>query len=141
MKQEDKELLLKDLCARLPYGVYCKIDGIEEPKKLTRIEVDEKNGHLLNFGIDEATQLPIQVYLSEVRPYLRPMLSIIKEETFSTNSFLRHTHVKIKNNVASLIVEGSPQEIDFYNSRHADYRGMIECKLAIKAPEGMYKFE
>lgn len=30
LNKTEKELLLKDLCARLPYGVYCKIDGIED---------------------------------------------------------------------------------------------------------------
>lgn len=44
-KEEDKELLLKDICSRLPYGVKCDV-GDDKPYTLSRIEIDGKNGHL-----------------------------------------------------------------------------------------------
>lgn len=72
-----KELLLKDLSARLPYGVKCNI-GDDKPYTLNRIEIDDKNGHLLDFK-EKKDGLDIQVYLSEVKPYLFPLSSMTKK--------------------------------------------------------------
>ena len=81
MTQEEKELLLRDLSARLPYGVLCHINGdTNTPRKLSRIEVDELDGILLDFWTDREDYLSMQVYLSEVKPYLRPMSSMTEEE-------------------------------------------------------------
>lgn len=77
MKQEDKELLIKDLCGRLPYGVKCNI-GEEMPYTLCRVEIDNENGHLLDF-IETKNGLDMQVYLSEVKPYLFPLSSMTEE--------------------------------------------------------------
>ena len=66
MKQEDKELLLKDLCARLPYGVICRLS---EPPYGETIE-PLKIGGLRNL-IEEKW---------DVKPYLRPMSSMTEEE-------------------------------------------------------------
>lgn len=63
--KEQKETLLNELQSKLQNGVFCKINGIDEPKKLTNIDVDEINGTLLDFGYNEDSLL-IQVYLSEV---------------------------------------------------------------------------
>ena len=76
MTYEDKELLLQDLCARLPYGVLCNI-GLKYPFQLQRIFVDRLDGILLDFYEDGDDY---QVYLSEVKPYLRPMSSMTEEE-------------------------------------------------------------
>ena len=48
MTHEDKELLLQDLSARLPYGVMCNI-GLKYPLQLQRIFVDRLDGILLTF--------------------------------------------------------------------------------------------
>ena len=73
MTQEDKELLLKDIAQRLPYGVKCQIQEDEYTYigTLCRIEVDNKNGHLLDFA-ETINGLECQVYLSEIKPYLFP---------------------------------------------------------------------
>ena len=58
MTQEDKELLLKDLCARLPYRVKCIVNGL-----------------------DDCTLLPSDIEEErEIKPYLRPMTSMTEEE-------------------------------------------------------------
>ena len=132
MTYEDKELLLQDLSARLPYGVMCNI-GLKYPFQLQRIFVDRLDGILLNFYEDGDNY---QVYLSEVKPYLRQLSSMTEEEWTDyqkirmidwVNGDINGTFIN-----AGLIV-------DWLNAHHFDYRGLIEKGLAIKAPEGMYK--
>ena len=60
MKQEYKELLLKDLSARLPYGVFCNM-GLDYPLPLQKLFVDKLDGILLDFHEDGKNY---QVYLS-----------------------------------------------------------------------------
>lgn len=88
MTKEDRELLLRDLCSRLPYGVYCMIQGYEMPKRLNRIEVDSVDGNILDFELDGTTTLPVQVYLSEVKPILRPMQTMTREEFHTVTEYI-----------------------------------------------------
>lgn len=119
MTQEEKTLLLKDLCARLPYGVMCHIKGDDTntSRKLSRIEVDELEGNLLDFWTDREDYLSIQVYLSDVKPYLRPMSSMTEEE---------------KEEFGRLVSLFAFTEVnDWLNAHHFDYRGLIEKNLAL----------
>ena len=134
MRREDKQLLLKDLCARLPHGVVCyafqfKIDGnhCECRGKLTGIN----NGYFylsdrepVNGGktYDES-------YL-EVKPYLRSMSSMTEEEKKEVHYFVE------SHKLGSCSRSGAIS--DYLNSIHIDYRGLIEKGLALEAPEGMY---
>ena len=79
MTQENKDLLLRDLCMRLPYGVKCEIKCEKEVYTLNRIEIDHENGHLLDF-VEQKNGFNMQVYSSEVKPYLFPMSNITKEQ-------------------------------------------------------------
>lgn len=79
MTQKEQELLLlKDLCGRLFYGVKCNV-GEKIPYTLSRIEIDNENGHLLDF-VETKDGLDMQVYLSEVKPYLFPLSSMTEEQ-------------------------------------------------------------
>ena len=116
MTQEDKELLLKDLCARLPYGV--KVSVITLPVfRLPhwRLEDDLKETRKLNPSILCANGVEY------IKPYLRPISSMTEEEK------------KEEDNTVMKFLQ------DFYNGHHLDYRGLIEKGLALEAPEGMYK--
>ena len=130
MTQQEKELLLKDLCARLPYGVKCQIQGDTEntPRKLSRIEVDELDGILLDFWTEKDTFESIQVYLSEVKPYLRPMSSMTEEERIT---FYNLRDYRLEEESACVL-------IDWLNACHFDYRGLIEKGLAYEAPKEIY---
>lgn len=89
MTKEDRELLLRDLCSRLPYGVHCMVQGYKIPKRLNRIEIDPVDGTLLDFILDEeTTALPLQVYLSEVKPVLRPMQTMTREEFHAVTEYI-----------------------------------------------------
>ena len=120
---EERNLLLSDLSARLPYGVFCQIDGLHEPKKLIRIEVDEVDGVLLDF--ENKGSLPIQVYLSEVKPYLRRSTTEEELALIRVSSFITRT-------------QNFAPAIDFINSGHLDYRGLIDQGIALEAHREMY---
>jgi len=116
MTQEEKELLLKDLCARLPYGVQVcyKIHLEDEPIDVTL------SGLLLDYFKNKT--------IVEIKPYLRPMSSMTEEE--------KRKYIRLSVNAA---ICGDYQQVDYLNSIHVDYRGLIPKGLAIEAPEGMYK--
>ena len=82
LKQDDRELLLNFLCMKLPFGAMCLVKGDNTGtlRKLIRIEVDGVDGVLLDFLTDREDRRPIQVYLSEVIPCVKPMSSMTEEE-------------------------------------------------------------
>ena len=127
MKQEDKELLRKDLCARLPYGVKVHLSNKhnrpEEDIVLNNIIIVEKDGFVASNIIG------YNYLLSEIKPYLRPMSSMTEEEEEEWWEF------KDENT----IVESHSYSIDWLNAHHFDYRGLIEKGLALEASEDMYK--
>lgn len=110
MKQEEKELVLKDLCCRLPYGVV--------------VELDEKFG--FNKGTHKLVKELLDLYCVEgIKPYLRPMSSMTEEE-----------RKEYKHLVAfSGSPDGTANFIDWLNKNMFDYRGLIEKGLAIAVTE------
>jgi len=129
MTQEEKDLLLKDLCGRLLYGIKFGI-GLGKLGKYDLVEINTKKGKVL-FGHGLHTDL------ETCRPYLRPMSSMTKEE--------KNEYTDIKKgecNGCVLTGKGDPDTefllVDWLNSHHFDYRGLIEKGLALEAPEGMY---
>lgn len=121
MTQEDKDLLLRDLCARLPYGIMVKIVGTNNPpEKVLKVGLDLPNPYI-------TTETWAMCYPLDVRPYLRPMSSMTEEENKKLDEiWLKHT-----------IVEGA----DYLNSIHVDYRGLIGKGLAIKVTEENNPYE
>ena len=119
MTQEEKQLLLVDLCARLPYGVKCEIDDINEPLELESIKF-KGDYFIFSNGVYER-------YITEIKPYLRPMSSITKEEKAYKEFYFKWDDYS------------DWDYVDWLNAHHFDYRGLIKKGLAIEAPEGMYK--
>lgn len=109
MSKEEKELLLQDLCARLPYGVIVDVNFYNKTKGLSC-------DLLKDFIIDEKS----------VRPYLRPMSSMTEEEVIEYN-------IAVDKDVSPERI------VDWYYAHHLDFRGLIKKGLALEAPEGMYK--
>ena len=113
MKQEDKELLLKDLCARLPYGVVVETQLVGMPRaKYPVLKVLQS--HML---CDFMQTIENVIF----KPYLRPMSSMTEEEK-----------KEYKHLVAfSGSPTGSAKFVDWLNAHHFDYRGLIPKGLAI----------
>ena len=143
MTQKDKELLLKDLCARLPYGVICN-----NP---------EGDGHLCsinqtifgtNYGININPTKRDHFNDSEneeqiIKPYLRPMSSMTEEEKVVINDLVYNKENSFLSPIPIWVINESDIEtyIDFCHEHHLDWRRLIEKGLAFEAPEGMYKTE
>ena len=118
MTQEDKELLIKDLCARLPYGV--KIE-------LTWWVMDE--GAYINTVLepDHIEQLLNDEYGdTEIKSYLFPLSSMTEEQ-----SNVYHELIDGMFGTSALI--NFEILTDFFNANHLDYRGLIKRGLAIDA--------
>ena len=139
MKQEDKELLLKDLCARLPYGVKCQIKGEEdfEPLKLKSF-IQGEGFCAFDFGIKENLSLSFKE-LDEFKPYLFPLSSMTEEQKEEYNSVCNKdldalseavcNRTYVKTRIAMPLYYG----IDWLIANHFDYRGLIPKGLAIDA--------
>ena len=133
MKRESKELLLKYLCAILPYGVICEFyDG----KRTIVKEMGIGGLHDFMFGNMEA------------KPYLRPMSSMTEEELKELNEKFRniayffiqeppyyHGLQAQHPDIGSVEIGEFSEVYDWLNARHFDYRNLIEKELAIDCTE------
>lgn len=155
MKQEDKELLIKDLCARLPYGLKIQCIGWDYDHDCEFTIVEELIGindkFIYTLWRDERHMHSIQEPLSvlDYKPYLRPLSSMTEEEK---SEFINCAGYEAEESVNGRHYEyylkdfvGTQEEpianvdaIDWLNSHHFDYRGLIEKGLALEALEGMY---
>jgi hypothetical protein len=134
MTREDKELLLRDLCARLPYGVMCDI-GLDHPVQLQQIFVDRLDGILLDFYEDGNDY---QVYLSECKPYLIPLSSMTEEqeqEWYQTWVQPMLERLSPNTRKEDLMLQAKAQWFgtDWLNENHFDYRGLIPMGSALDA--------
>ena len=131
MTQEDKELLIKDLCARLPYGVKLKKNyGDNTTVELCGIDVDKNTINICEFKGKSITvcDINIPLFLAMVKsrylPYLFPMSSMTEEQEREL------TNITYSNNDDATI---ALLTVDWFNKNHLDYRGLIEKGLAIDA--------
>ena len=147
MTQEDKELLLKDLCARLPYGV--KVCAGED-LAITLKQVDYK------CFCESWENEDFKCHSRWMFPYLRPISSMTDEEkfelqkAFNIKSSVVGEYGISSNNAWWVKDRKEPLGFDtirytsfcgvtdYLNSIHVDYRGLIEKGLALEASEGMY---
>lgn len=136
MTQENKELLLRDLSARLTYGVIVdykeseydfndwKIDSLHTPTySESGILIDTDYEGWISFteykgcGMSTGSR-PFR--FGEVLPYLRPMSSMTEEEKKELWGLLK-----------TLGITAEVKRLDWLNAHHFDYRGLIEKGLAI----------
>ena len=120
MTQEQKELLLKDLCARLPYGVICKDTNINVTGTLSQIGL-----HYDMCVLDKDNGDSESCYILNCKPYLFPLSSMSEEqeiEFINTCTFLRGS-----------TFGWTDRTFDWLNKNHFDYRGLIPMGLAIDA--------
>ena len=103
MTQEEKDLLLKDICGRLPYGVKIQVnDRVETLEGIGILDNVAEYGSFLSCDIEE------------IKPYLFPLSKVVEEIVTTSNK-----HIAVN--------------VDFFHKNHIDYRGHIEKGLAIDA--------
>ena len=125
MTQEEKDLLLKDLFARLPYGTFVQfeVDGQKTIKPLT-VDFFSSTWY----------------HTEWIKPYLRPMSSITKDEEKELGNYLS-TEVFLSTDGLYSVLRAQRHTSNFLYSRHLDVLGLIPMGLALEAPEDMYKTE
>ena len=118
MTQEQKDLLLKDLCARLPYGV--KIYSEDFPKETLAGVVDgDIILHCDKYNYTYDTPWDIK----DVKPYLFPMSSMTDEQNLEYLSTCRGGNAYCP----------TSKTFDWFDKNHFDYRGLIPMGMAIDA--------
>ena len=115
----DKELLLKDLCARLPYGV--KVNGVF-------LNYNKDKGKILYEECNKEFNYEHLNRYWTLKPYLFPLSSVTEEQKM----FLRQQNWCITISTSGT-VQTTIEGIDWLNKNHFDYRGLIEKGLAIDA--------
>ena len=132
MTQENKELLLKDLCARLPYGVKAYVKNWSNFKTYEDVYVVKSTFPSLNeVHVQSETgslDVIIGYYDYEFKPYLFPMSYIDDNEKLFAEYITTLTYDSNTHSAAPTI-----KTLDFFNKYHIDYRGLIEKRLAIDA--------
>lgn len=128
MTQEEKQLLLKDLCMRFPYGVILNVDNgkYKEDMKIWSGLLDSE--------------------IWGAKPYLRSMSSITekeKEELKEEHKKDERIYIEVLERVANGNEHARRTAVphfaaDWCNKNHFDYRGLIPMGLALEAPKGMY---
>jgi len=130
MKQEDKKLLLKDLCSRLPYHPIVKIyNDSWEGCQFGEFDNNLSYHHVEAFVCDRI----------EIEPYLRPMSSMTKEER--NHLQLLHNIISdenYKNGYSPTAWKTISEFNDYCCAHHLDNRGFIRRGLVIEASENMY---
>lgn len=152
MAQEEKEQLLNDLCARLPYGVKINIDS--DFLRERGLDIQKL------VGVDFSLMLVLTehdcYHVEKIKSYLRPLSSMRVGEILCLYKFFsgetcclpEYTEewgdfrTAIQNNELYIpsTCDGNKVKdgFDWLDSKHIDYRGLIERGLALEAPEGMY---
>lgn len=118
MKQEQKELLWKDLCGRFPYKVYAQITD-EYGGYTSAIESIDIDGFITDF---EGAQTEIE----NIKPYLFPMSSMTEEQRIEYD----YLHSIIFSCFEDGLSESIAKLHDWLNKNHFDYRGLIPMGLA-----------
>lgn len=143
LTREEKQLLLKDLCTRLPYGVYVDAYSWQKdtPKFLIECVPEYVGEEIVVKGLAGRHSI------KEIKPYLRPMSSMTDEEKKEFDEVIKSCNNKVfacPEKERRYKFFDAEQE-DFMNAHYFDYRivpstgkTMIESNLAIEAPEDMY---
>ena len=142
MTQNEKALLLKDLCARLPYGVkvLCLRDFNHDWYNLEMVDIGDNEVYVTTYEPYANRYVKIE----EVKPYLFPLSSMTEEQ--KEELFFNYIHNDIYfDDFTDYFLAGElwhgitvsidvlPELINWLNKHHLDWRGLIPMGLAIDA--------
>lgn len=158
-QEEQKGLLLRDLCARLPYGVKAEVVNTQGYHHENVAKKGEKTIDTLK-GFDSSHNCftvyhnnPLdwdwtcsEIDIEDIKPYLIPLSKMTEEQLFEVQEILGKNEIKIEDGFLS-IVDSDRNTISYleilallewFYKNHFDIYGLIQMGLAIEAPEGMY---
>ena len=120
--QKQKDLLCKDLCGRVPYGVKFKFENSPRVKVCEILSITPIYDYDNVVYFDRYINQPKKCDICDVKPYLFPMSSMTEEQKVEEYKLMN------SNSYTSTV-----ELPDFYNKNHIDYRGLIPMGLAIDA--------
>ena len=134
MTQEEKDLLFKNLCARLPYHTRVKVwlkDGTTEEGAL---DLEHNYGDVLRdaFYYDK---------IVKIKPFLFPLSSMTEEQLFEVQEILGKNEIEIGDGFLSIIDSGRNTityleilaVLEWFYKNHFDVNNLIPMGLAIDA--------
>ena len=134
MIEKNKQLLLQDLCSRLPYKV--------------QVCYRKPFGCVVSEEECELTSDIVQEFMSNeemvVYPYLRPMTNMTDEEKYEIYVLTDfYGEVDVDGDISTvnhgfISHETMGKYIDYLVKHHFDYHHLLEKGLAIEAFKGMY---
>jgi hypothetical protein len=143
MTQNEKDLLLQDLCARLPYGIKFPITVknpiTSEPIETTGTISDINRYGIVSFVWDyEGQEILVKnsLHIKDVKPYLLPLSSMTERQCYklsSIRSSFQDCWKYIKTPIPLSICNF--EQIEWFHKNHLDYRGIIPMDLAIDATD------
>ena len=129
MTQEEKDLVIKDLCGRLPYGV--KVDHFGTVKELLGM-MPSSEIVMVGYDINDYEDSVIE----DIKPYLRLWTSMTEKEIKEIQTLLGDAIVGTEMDTISIL--GTQVLFKYLNKKMIDYRGLIEKGLALEVKENMY---
>lgn len=126
MTQREKDLLLIDLCSRLPYGVI-----IEHKGNISRLDTIFMCDSISISSTSIDNELLYNLDLDEVKPCLYPLSSMSEEQKREYNSLCCIG----TDECGDITYFNTFESIDWLNKNHFDYRGLIPMGLANNASE------
>lgn len=148
MEKDLKDILLKDLCARLPYGVKCHYDVVVP--MIGKVKSYDKLRAISEFDSKPCFQFGSNRDIFDfdnIKPYLFPLSSMTEAQQEEFDRIYADDMQVVANNLKNRL-DGKPYEtnlghyrhIDWLNANHFDYRGLIEKSLALDATNlGIYE--
>lgn len=145
MSLKEQQIIINDLVSRLPYGVYCNVDGIG-PLKLGMIDYEHK---ILRFYGHHHSL--IDSPFADVKVYLRPLSDMTDEECqdlqkigfpiekwkiFKQDGF---TFINKEDGCFKLSYKLMDKVITYLLKHHFDFRGLLKKNLALPPIDGLYK--
>ena len=121
MTQEEKEMLIKDLCGRLPYGVMVQVNDAVRgtyDRRLVQVFCDR-----VSCSVNVCNPLKECICIDSVKPYLRRMSTMTEEEE------------------AVLVNKQGYERYEWLDENMFDYRGLIPRGLALETTEGVNEHE
>ncbi len=130
MTKNEKDLLLKDLCARLPYGVRCSFGVDDAVYEITGI-----NPSACGASEIQATHIKSGINgdftISSCKPYLFPLSSMTKEQKEELQElYFDYVPDEIFNNIEFVYHYDCIHLIDWLYKNHFDVNGLIPLDLA-----------
>lgn len=142
-----ENLLLKDICARLPYDVEAQVVSNIEGESKPFIE-----NKILTFN-DVDSFIKMEGVVIGIKPFLRPMASMTEKEKEQFEELTYNEHEDFETTTGRRMILATDSDtgygseyfskdiseiVDWLNCHHIDYRGLIKLGLALEAPKNMY---